>query len=328
MSAKDFGRELYRSITDAAVSDSAAGLTYYMLFALFPFLTCIVTLGAYLPVGDAAQQLVARLQGVVPPAAMQIIHGQLDALLHRPKPHLLTLGLLLAIYTASKAANAFRKALNLAYDVHESRPAWKTKSISLLFTILAVALMLLGIAMIAAGGRVGLWVANHVGISKEFQFVWSWLRWPTTALVIMLLAALAYYLLPDVQQRFKYISPGSVLSSVLWLLATWGFTVYVDNFGNYSNTYGALGGAIILLTLLYLSAYLFVLGGHVNAVIEHLAPEGKAIGAKRFGEPAKPLEERPSASPPGALDSASVAARAHARNGHGDGHDPSKPPHH
>ncbi|MBS2026575.1 MAG: YihY/virulence factor BrkB family protein [Deltaproteobacteria bacterium] len=313
VSFKAFAKGLWQSVSEAALPDSAAGLTYYLLFALFPFLTCLVTLGAYLPLGHPEDQLVGRLQGVVPPAALKIIHDQLYSLLHRTRPQLFTFGLALAIYTASRAANAFRKALNLAYDVQESRPWWRTELASLLFTVLAVVLLLVATAMLAAGSNLGLWVAGKLHIDREFQVVWSWLRWPSTALLVMLLTAFAYRTLPDVQQRFRFVTPGTVLSTVLWLVAAWGFTFWVSHFGSFDITYGSLGAVIILLTLLYLSAYVFLLGGHVNAVIEHLSAEGKAPGARRFGERAPPLQDRPSAAPPGALDVAAVATRARAR---------------
>jgi len=311
---KDFAKRLWQSVSEAGLEDSAASLTYYLLFALFPFLTCLVTLGAYLPVSHAVAQLTDRLQGVVPAPAMKIIEDQLYSLFHRTRPQLLTFGLVLAIYTASRAANALRKALNLAYDVQESRPFWRTEAAALLFTVLAAILLLVGLAMLTAGSRLGLWAAARLGIHREFQVVWSWLRWPSTALVIMLVTAFAYRTLPDVQQRFKFVTPGSVLSTGLWLLSAWVFTVWVDRFGTHDIAYGSLGGVIVLLTLLYVSAYVCLLGGHVNATIEHLSRAGKAKGARRFGETPPPLHDRPSAAPPGALDMARVAARARARH--------------
>ena len=197
--------------------------------------------------------------------------------------------------------------------MQESRPWWRTELASLLFTVLAAMLVLVALAMLAAGSSLGLWVAGKLGIDRELQVVWSWLRWPSTALVVMLLTALAYRTLPDVQQRFRFITPGTVLSTVLCLGGAWAFTVWVSHFGTYDVTYGSLGAVIILLTLIYLSAFVFLLGGHVNAVLEHLSPAGKARGARRFGEAAPPQQERPSAAPPGALDVASVAARARTR---------------
>jgi len=308
-----FFGELYRELVRDAVTDTAAQLGYYLLFALFPFLFFLVTLTAYLPLGGAENELMARLSAVMPPAALTIIGQQLDDLLHRPKPHLLTLGLVVALYSASRGSDAFRNALNLAYDVHESRPFWRTNLVSLGFTILGAVLGLVGIAMIIAGGNAGAWLAAQVHLTRAYVVVWTWLRWPCTALVVMFVAALGYYMLPDVQQKFRYITPGSMLATGLWLVGTWGFTQYVNHFGNFDVTYGSLGGVIVLMTWLYISGLVFLFGGEVNAVIERLSNGGKAAGARRFGEAPPPETERPSISPPAAGKDAAVAAQAHAR---------------
>jgi membrane protein len=174
-------------------------------------------------------------------------------------------------------------------------------------TIAGSVIVLAAVALLIAGGQVGFWAAGKLGIESYYVDVMRWLRWPLTALMIMTVVALAYYFLPDVQQRFKFITPGSVLGTLLWLLATWGFGQYVSSFGNYNVTYGSLGGVIVLLTWLYLSGFIFVMGGELNAVLEHAARTGKAAGARAEGERPAPPEERPSAMPPGAAKDAEVA---------------------
>jgi membrane protein len=126
----------------------------------------------------------------------------------------------------------------------------------------------------------------------------------------MLCAALAYYLLPDVKQKFKFITPGSVIGTLVWLLGTWGFAAYAGNFGSYNVTYGSIGGVIVLLTWFYISGFIFLMGGEMNAIIEHASPDGKNVGARAPGEAPPPPSERPSAMPAGAADSAAVAARS------------------
>ena len=169
---------------------------------------------------------------------------------------------------------------------------------------------LVAISALTAGGSAGFWLAEKIGFAKAYVFVWSWLRWPVTAAIIMLCAALAYYLLPDVKQKFKFITPGSVIGTVAWLLGTWGFSVYAGNFGSYNVTYGSIGAVIVLLTWFYITGFIFLMGGEMNAIIEAASPEGKASGARAPGEVAPPKDERPSAMPVGAADSAGAAARA------------------
>jgi membrane protein len=216
---------------------------------------------------------------------------------------------LLTIYSASRGVDAVRKALNLAYDVKESRPFWKTELIAYGMTVGGAVLLLVGIAALVAGGEAGLWVSRHIGLADEYVFVWRWLRWPVTAFVIMLAAAWAYYLLPDVDQDFKFITPGSVIGTLVWLATTWGFNEYVAHFGNYNVTYGSIGSVIVLLTWFYITGFVFLLGGETNAILEHASASGKAAGARAEGEPPPPPEERPSAMPVGAAKSAAAAER-------------------
>lgn len=313
MSLREFLKILYRHWEDDAVPDKAAQLSYYFLFALFPLLFFLVTLAAYLPLGGAVQQFLQQLSDLMPSQAYEVLKSHLEDLLNRPRPKLLTSGLLIAIWSASRGVDAVRTALNLAYDVKESRPFWKTQGLALLMTVLGAVLVLIAITMIALGGEAGAWLAEKANMGREFQFTWSYLRWPATALVIMLALALTYYLLPDVEQEFKFITPGSVIGTILWLLATWGFTQYVGHFGNYNVTYGSIGGVIVLMTWLYITGLIFILGGEINVIIEHASAEGKEPGARTAGEVPPPLSERASAAPPGAAKSATSARRSRFR---------------
>jgi membrane protein len=271
------------------ITDSAAQLAYYVLFAVFPFLFFLVTLTAYLPLWQASRDLLARLAQVMPAQAFRVIQDQLNSLLSRPRPHLLGTGLALALYSASRGTNAFRRALNRAYAVQEHRPWYRTLGLSLALTVVGVLLVLLSVVMLALSGRAGVWLFTHIGMGAAFAQVWAWLRWPITAGVIMLVADLAYYFLPDVQLRFRFLTPGSVLGTGAWLLATWGFTQYVSRFGRYDVTYGSLGGVILLITWIYISGLIFLLGGHLNAVIEQASPGGVSAGpARPSGGPARP----------------------------------------
>src|SRR5438067_4253252 len=308
-----FVKTLGKRISDNAVSDRAANLSYYFVFALFPFLFTLVTLAAYLPVKGAVDDLMARLDPLMPDAAMQIIRGQLTALATRQRPHLLTFGLVLAIWSASRGVDALRTALNLSYDVKESRPWWKVQAIAIAVTTATSALMLIATAGLALGSGVGVWLAAKLHIDQFWALLWGWLRWPLTAAGVMLVLALLYYFLPDVKQEWRYITPGSMLGTVLWLLLTWGFSVYAENFGSYDKTYGAIGGVIVLMTWFYISGFVFVLGGEVNAVIEHASAEGKARGARAANEAPPPPVERPSIAAPGAAKTAASAERTRRR---------------
>ncbi|SEL77256.1 membrane protein [Stigmatella aurantiaca] len=309
LSWREFGRRFIKEFEEDTVTDCAAQLSYYFLFSLFPFLFFLVTLAAYLPFAHGtAEAMVERIAPLVPGDAFSLINAHLSALVSQPRPKLLTLGLVVALWSASRGVDALRKALNLAYDVPESRPLWKTQGVAMLMTLVGTLLLPLSFTVFLLGGKVGQWIAGKLQLIDEFHVVWSWLRWPFTASLVMLMLALCYYVLPDVKQRFKYITPGSLLGTGLWLVSTWGFTQYVDTFGNYNVTYGSIGGVVVLLTWLYISGLIFIVGGEVNAILEHASRDvrSKAKGARAPGEPS-PLE--PPLKTPGAAKSASSARK-------------------
>jgi membrane protein len=304
---------MYRRWTDHVVPDKAAQLSYYFLFALFPFLAVLVTLIAYLPVQGATDELMARLSDIMPQAATEILRQRVSSVTQVQRPRLLTFGLLVTLWSASRGVDAIRTALNLAYDVKETRPFWKTQALAIAVTILGAVLVPLSVTAFALGGTAGQWIADHLGVARYYAVIWSFLRWPITGLLIMLVVALLYYLLPDVKQEWRFMTPGSVVGTVLWLGATWGFTQYAENFGTYDVTYGSIGGVIVLMTWLYITGIVFILGGEINAALEHAAHEGKAAGARAAGEAPAPIEDRPSAAAPGAMKDAKAARRSHLR---------------
>ena len=313
MPAWVFLKKLAKRIADNAVTDRAATLAYYFVFALFPFLFTLVTLAAYLPVKNAIAELMARIDPLMPEEAMGIIDDQLHSLATQQRPRLLTFGLFLALWSASRGVDALRMALNLSYDVKESRPWWKVQLLAIAVTIATSLLMLLSIAGLALGSSAGLWLAARLHVDQFWALLWAWLRWPITAGGVMLVLALLYYFLPDVKQEWRYVTPGSVMGTLLWLLMTWGFSVYAENFGSYDKTYGAIGGMIVLMTWFYISGFVFILGGEVNALLEHASAEGKAAGARAAGEAPPPEVERPSIAAPGAAKNAESAARTQRR---------------
>jgi membrane protein len=310
LSWRGFIKRLYQRYEEHGVADSAAALGYYFVFTMFPFLFFLATLTAFIPhVRASVDTLLERAHAILPAAAMRIIEPYLRGLVASSKPNLLTLGLPVALYSASRGVNAVRTALNRAYDVKESRPLWKTELLAFGMTIGGGTLILVGIALLVAGSSAGLWASRHLSIADEYVTVLRWIRWPITTLAIMLTAALSYYLLPDVRQKFKFITPGSVIGTLIWVLASLSFGTYVSHFGSYDITYGSIGGVIVLLTWFYITGFILLMGGEINAIIEDASPDGKASGARAPDQVPPPPGDRPSAMPVGAADSANVADR-------------------
>lgn len=252
----------------------ASALAYQMLFSLFPFLLVLITLVGYLHLPEFFAWLREQAALLLPPEAMDQVNPVIDQL-QQQKGGLLSIGIAVALWTSSAGIRSMMIALNAAYDVKESRPVWKRFSLSILYT-LGIALLLL-----VAAGLIA-WIAGLVGLEQYLVTLWTWLRWPLAVFLLMLAVALFYYLVPDVEQRFRFITPGSVLSVIAWIAASLAYGFYVKNFANYNAMYGSIGAIIILLLYFYLSAAVVLFGAELNAVIEHHSEDGKDPGEREL----------------------------------------------
>lgn len=267
------------------MSTYASALAYRALFSLFPFLLFLMALLGFLQLPEFFDWLREQAALVLPPVALDQVNPVIDQLQEK-KSGLMSVGILVALWTASVGVRALMNAMNKAYGVEEGRPTWKLTLLSLFYTI-GIAIMLLTVAgLMVLGPQVMEWLAEQVGLREIVVVLWSWLRWPAAIFLMMLVVALLYYVTPDVEQDFRFITPGSVLAVIVWIAASVGFGLYVQNFGNYDATYGGIGAIIVLLLYFYISSAVLLLGAELNAVIEHASVEGKDPGDKKLDDSA------------------------------------------
>jgi membrane protein len=278
MGWKEFAVALKQEMARDMVTDWAGAVTYSGLMALFPFVLFLVALASLVITPDQAEQVVQQLGAVAPPNVTQILADRIRAIASDSKTGLLTVGAVVALWSASSGVAEVQRALNIIYGVQEERPFWKARGLALLMTLVAGVIALVAGLVAVVAGPLGAAIGGPVGT------VLTWARLPVAGLLMMFLWALLYYVLPDVEQDFKFITPGSVMGVVVWVVASWGFSFYVTNFGSYDATYGSVGGAIVMLLWMWISSLVLLLGAEVNAVIEHKSEEGKRAGAKRLVE--------------------------------------------
>jgi membrane protein len=275
MSWKEFFVGLKDALGNDGVTDLAASVTYYGILSLFPFLLMLVAIASIVITPEQADQIVQQLGRVAPGPATQILGERIQQLGGQQNVALLGFGAILALWSASGGTTAVITALNRCYDVKEQRPWWKVRLIAIFMTLVAGVLGLLAAVVAVAVAPLADLVGGPLGVAI------GWLRLPVAGLVMIFLWALLYYVLPDVEQSFRFITPGSVVGVVLWVIASWGFSRYVSSFGSYDKTYGSLGGVIVLLLWMWISSLVLLVGAEINALIEHRSPEGKRQGAKR-----------------------------------------------
>jgi membrane protein len=282
LSVKELGRRVIREIQQDDCLGRAAQLAYYFLFALFPFFLVLTTLLGYLPVPNLLDRLMETLAEMLPGEALQLVQSNVRELVTDQRGGLLSLGLLAALWTSSSAVTAIMDSLNRSYDVEEGRPFWKVRLTAILLTIGLSVFIIVSLILLTFGPQIGGWIADKVGLGSVFKLAWNILRWPFIVGLIIVAMALIYYLAPDVEQEWQWITPGSVVAVIGWLLASLGFSFYVNNFGSYNATYGSIGAVIVLLTWMYVSGFFILVGGEINAEIEHAAARGKDPGEKEL----------------------------------------------
>ena len=248
----------------------AAQLAYYFALALFPALLFLVALASYLPY-NVVNDVVAALDPIAPPEVLVIIRQQLESIVSGDATGLLTIGILGALWSSSGAMTSIVSALNTAYDIPETRPWWKVRLVSIALTIGLVLFVLLAFTLIVAGPNAGHWLANWFGWSDIFDRAWVYLRWPLTFALATTGIAIVFYYAPDADQDWVWITPGSIVTTILWVLFSMSFRLYVTRVGDYTATYGALAGAAVLLLWLYFSGLALLIGGELNSEIEHAA---------------------------------------------------------
>ena len=264
----------------------AAQLAYYFLLALVPALVFLVALTSFFPPG-VIDDMMNSAAGVMPEDMVGIVRDQMDALRGGQDSGILSFGLLMALWSSSAAMVAATDALNRAYDIEEGRPWWKVRLNAILMTVSLALFVLIAFTLVVAGPSIAETIAERFGLGQAFTVVWNIVQWPVAFLLVVVAVALVNYLAPDAEQDWTWITPGAVLATVLWLLASLAFRYYVTNFADYNATYGSLGGVIVLMLWFYMSSLAILVGAEMNAEIEHASPHGKAPGEKVPGEKKK-----------------------------------------
>lgn len=182
---------------------------------------------------------------------------------------------------------AMCSTLNTAYDITESRPWWRLRLTAIGLTVGLALFTLISMTLVVAGPMLAEWLAETLGFGPVFEWTWKVVQWPVVFLLISTAIALVYYFAPDAEQDWIWITPGSVLAAALWIAGSLGFRFYLTNFGDYNETYGAIGGVMVLLLWFYVSGMALLIGAELNAEIEHASPYGKDVGEKRAGEKKK-----------------------------------------
>jgi membrane protein len=261
---KDFWRALRTKIGQDDLLDYAGSVAFSALLAVFPFLIFAVSLASQVIDPRILAALVEDVRRAMPAQAADVVISRVQALTSGPSRSIATVGALATIWSASGTVTALITAFDRACEVRESRPFWKTRGLAVLVTVAGA------VFFVAAAALALVTPAVAGALGHPLRDVIVWLRWPAAALLMLLILACLYYVLPDVDRAFRIVTPGSFTAVVAWILVSLGFSLYASHFGRYELVYGALGGVIVLILWLWLSALAVLLGAEVDALLDHL----------------------------------------------------------
>jgi membrane protein len=265
---KDVALRSWQEVSDANIFLVAGGVTYAVLLALFPALAALVSLYGLAFDPSEVEKQVGALSGILPQQGMDLVGQELHQLASAPSGALgigAIIGLVLGLWSASRGMSGLISALNIAYEQKETRGFFRFNLIALGLTLAAIIGGLVVIALVAVLPA----AVQLVGLGAIAKWLILVLEWPLLLAVLLFGMAALYRYGPDRDEpQWRWVSPGAIVGAVLWILGSIGFSVYVANFGSYDKTYGTLGGAVVLLTWLYLSSLVLLLGAVVNAQAE------------------------------------------------------------
>lgn len=251
-------------------TDLAAGLTYYLVQALFPALLALVSLLGLIGQAQTTTKTILDLvQQFAPGTASEQLKPVIENMVGAKGSGIaLVIGILAATWSASGYVGAFGRAMNRIFSVPEGRPTWKLRPQMFLLTIVLELMAAAVLLTLALSGRIATVIFDRLGIGSFGLTVWNIAKWPGVLLVVVIMIAALYNVTPNLrQEKFRWVSVGAGVSVAVWIIASLGFGFYVANFGNYNKTYGTLGGVIVMLLWLWITNIALLLGAEVDSEI-------------------------------------------------------------
>lgn len=261
---KDIKSLIFRFQDDDVLAMSSQ-LAYSLLLAFFPFLIFLLTVVGFSPI--RSEDVLLGLKSILPKEAYTLIRKTVVEVVDTKNAHLLSLSLIFTVWSASSGFTAVIKGLNKAYDEEEKRSFIKVQLVAILNTVALVFMILAAFIFVVFGNVIGKFVASNLAQLDGFWKMWNALRYLGTILNMIIIFCVIYHFIPSRRLKWKEVLPGAIFTTVGWVIVSVGFAFYIDNFGNYSLVYGSLGAVVTLMTWLFISSVIILLGGELNATL-------------------------------------------------------------
>lgn len=269
--------EVNNQISKNYASIFAAGVAFYAFLAIFPSLVALISIYGLVINPDQLQSQLQQLGNIMPSQAYDILKTQINKLIETPSGSLswgTIIGIILAIWSANKGTKSLFKGVDMAYDTENTRGFIKQNALTLLFTLGSIILLILSMALIVGFPA----FIERFGLPDQIENLIGWTRWLLLAFVAVFFVSVLYKVAPfRPTPKSRWVLPGASLSTLLWLIASWGFSFYVSNFGSYGEMYGSLSAVVVLLMWLFLTSFIIILGAELNSEIEKYADDPDAV---------------------------------------------------
>lgn len=273
---KDFFKRVYEKAFENDVFNVSAQVAFYFSFALFPLLLFLVSLFGLI-IGSADElrgELFFYLRQIMPFSAFELVRDTIKEVTQSSSSGKLTIGILIAYWSASAGFDSIRNGLNSVYGLQETRAWWKTKLQSLLFTLVLTILIIIAMAIVFYGWKTISLMFTSVGLPLPSRFWLIVIQWIVVLILLLTVFGIIYNFAPSYKSiKLIWLTPGSIVGVILWLILSTAFRLYLQYFNTYNRTYGSLGAVIILLLWLYLTALVILIGGVINSVLKEMSEE-------------------------------------------------------
>ena len=246
------------------INSKAAEISFYLLLSIFPFLIFTISLVVYAPIIKLSKYILL-LKKIIPDSVFNIITSLVSSAIENRSFSFLILSFILAMYTMSRAVQSLIRGMNKSYNIRETRPYFEVLFISLVFVVMLIVLIFTSMIFLIFGESLGAFLFKLIGLDQYFMYIWNLCRYIIGIITVIIILMNLYRFTPNKKLTFKQVVPGAIVSTLCWILATFFYSYYANNFAKYDIIYGSLGGIIVLMTWVYISSWTILIGCEINA---------------------------------------------------------------
>jgi len=265
---RKYAAQLYVRFKDDDIPSLSAQLTFFLLFSLFPFLLFLLNLLSFTAVSP--KEFTENISRFLPGDVNVFFRDLVSEMLGARSAALLSVSAVAALWGASRGIHAISACLNKACDKDEDRPFWKVTAITIFFTVCIAVMVMVTLLFLIFGKVIGRNILGYIHVEQAFPWLWTLLRYAVPIAMMFLVFFLLYKFIPNCRLTRKEVLPGALFSTVGWILTSLAFAFYVNHFAGFTRIYGSIGTVILLMTWLYISSVVLLMGGEINAAVAYI----------------------------------------------------------